>query len=81
MLEYWPYATNNAKDFSPNDEVACVYCRKIYTANSLPKIGNELVCKYCPVDAIVIVSKSPLNGLTKPEQQELLAKWHKEGFN
>ena len=81
-LEYMPYVTNNVATFIPNklNVVACVNCKKIYEAYNLSKIHNCLVCKYCPIDAVMVVEHSPLRGLSAPEQQALLEKWHVDGF-
>jgi hypothetical protein len=81
-LEYMPYVTNNVNQFVPNklNVVACVYCRRVYEAYTLSKMHNCLVCQYCPVDAVMVVENSPLRGLSAPEQQALLDKWHADGF-
>ena len=82
-LEYMPYVTNNVDTFVPNETnvVACVYCREIYETKKRPsQICNCLVCEKCGIDALMVVVHSPLNGLTKTEQQALLEKWHVDGF-
>jgi hypothetical protein len=81
-LEYMPYVTNNVNQFVPNklNVVACVYCRNIYEAYHLSKVHNCLVCKDCQIDAVMVVDNSPLRGLSEPEQQALLDKWHADGF-
>jgi hypothetical protein len=81
-LEYMPYVTNNVATFIPNklNVVACVYCRNIYEAYRLSKVHNCLVCRDCQVDAVMVVEHSPLRGLSAPEQQALLEKWHVDGF-
>jgi hypothetical protein len=68
--------------FTPNklNVVACVYCRRVYNAYTLAKVHNCLVCRDCQVDAVMVVDKSPLRGLSAQEQQALLDKWHVDGF-
>lgn len=82
ILEYMPYVTNNVNQFTPNklNVVACVYCRRVYNAYTLAKVHNCLVCRDCQVDAVMVVDKSPLRGLSAQEQQALLDKWHEDGF-
>ena len=81
-LEYMPYVTNNVNQFFPNklNAVACVYCIRVYNAYTLSKVHNCLVCRDCQVDAVMVVEHSPLRGLSVPEQQALLEKWHVDGF-
>ena len=82
-LEYMPYVTNNVNQFFPNklNAVACVYCIRVYNAYTLKKTNdNCLICNHCPVDAVMVVEHSPLRGLSVPEQQALLEKWHVDGF-
>jgi hypothetical protein len=81
-LEYMPYVTNNVNQFVPNklNVVACVYCIRVYEAYTLSQVHNCLLCKYCPVDAVMVVDHSPLRVLTQQEQQSLLEKWHIDGF-
>ena len=79
--EYMQYVTDNVRDMVPNtmNLVACVHCCEIYETKRLPQVHGCLVCK-CKVDAVMVVSRSPLHGLLKPEQEVVLKKWHVEGF-
>ena len=79
--EYMQYVTDNVRDMVPNtmNLVACVHCLTIYETKRLPQVHGCLVCK-CKVDAVMVVSRSPLHGLSKTEQELLLKKWHVEGF-
>ena len=79
--EYMKYVTNNVRDMVPNtmNLVACVDCCEIYETKRLPQVHLCLVCK-CGIDSVMVVSRSSLHGLSKPEQQVLLEKWHVEGF-
>jgi len=79
--EYMNYVTNNVRDMVPNTEnlVACVHCLKIYKTKRLSQVHGCLLC-ICNVDAVMVVARSPLYGLSEPEQQVLLKKWHLEGF-
>ena len=79
--DYMKYVTNNVRDMVPNTKnlVACVHCLKIYETKRLPQVHGCLLCK-CGVDAVMVVARSPLHGLSEPEQQVLLKKWNVEGF-
>ena len=81
-LEYMKYVTNNARTFVPNttNVVACVYCCEIYETTKRSQMYNCLVCVRCGIDALMVVSHSPLRDLTEPEQMALLKKWHDDGF-
>ena len=80
-LEYMPYVTNNVNTFVQGqmNVVACVYCKDIYKTKYVKTEYNCLWCE-CGIDALMVVNHSPLNGLTEPEQQALLDKWHEQGF-
>ena len=82
-MSYMPHVTDNANTFvqgEPN-EVACVYCKKVYEAKYSKTNYNCLWCKDCGIDALMVVSHSPLVNLSKEEQIALLNKWHEEGFS
>jgi len=80
--EYMKYVTNNVRDMVPNTKnlVACVSCLIIYETSRLSQVHRCLLCSQCDVDAVMVVSRSPLHGLSEPEQRALLEKWHVEGF-
>ena len=80
--EYFPYVTNNVNTFVQGqmNEVACVYCKKVYEAKYSKTDYNCLWCKDCGYDALMVVSKSPLRNISKEKQTALLEKWHEEGF-
>ena len=80
--EYMQYVTNNVRDMVPNKKnlVACVYCCTTYETSRLSQVHGCLLCSKCDVDAVMVVARSPLYGLSEPEQQVLLKKWHLEGF-
>ncbi len=77
-----PYVTNNANTFIKGEmnEVACVYCKNVYKTAYFKQMHNCLVCETCGVDALMVVSHSPLRNLSQEEQIVLLKKWHEEGF-
>jgi len=79
--EYMKYVTDNVRDMVPNTEnlVACVHCLAIYKTKRLSQVHGCLLCS-CNVDAVMVVARSPLHGLSEPEQRALLEKWHLEGF-
>jgi hypothetical protein len=81
-LGYMKWVTNNVDTLMTNEmnHVACVYCRTTYETKRLRSVHNCLVCEECGVDAVMVIQHSPLNGLSKEEQQLLLDKWHIEGF-
>lgn len=81
-LEYMKWVTNNVHTFVPNtmNIVACVYCRKIYETKSHYAMHNCLVCEKCGIDALMVVSHSPLQNLAEHERIALLDKWHDDGF-
>ena len=80
--EYMPYVTNNANTFVRNqlNIVACVYCKKVYKTKYFKLIHNCLVCERCGIDALMVVSHSPLFNIAETEQIALLEKWYDEGF-
>lgn len=82
-LEYMKWVTNNANTLVANQTnlVACVFCRLQYETTRLDRTSdNCLICYKCGIDAVMVVKHSPLHGLAAKEQQELLDKWHDEGF-
>jgi hypothetical protein len=81
-MSYMPYVTDNVNTFVQGqmNEVACVCCIKVYEAKYSKTDYNCLWCKHCKVDALMVVSHSPLRNLSKEEQIALLEKWHEEGF-
>ena len=80
--KYTKWVTDNADQMvkNKNNLVACVYCRNIYETVTLGQVHNCLVCKKCGIDAVMVVDKSPLHGLSETEQQKLLLEWHVDGF-
>ena len=80
--DYFPYVTNNVKTFVQGqiNEVACVYCKLVYEAKYSKTDYNCLWCKHCGIDALMVVSHSPLHNLSKEDRMALLEKWHEEGF-
>ena len=82
-LGYMDEATDNIGKLIPTKDnlVACVYCCEIYVTRRLTIRHNCLWCSRCGIDAILVIDKdSQLYGLTDAERQDLLEKWHKEGF-
>jgi hypothetical protein len=81
-MSYMPYVTNNVNTFvqGQTNEVACVYCKKVYETKYSKTYHNCLWCKDCGIDALMVVSHSPLVNLSEEERMALLEKWHEEGF-
>lgn len=80
--EYMQYVIDNVRVMVPNTKnlVACVYCCEIYETTRLSQVHGCLVYSKCGIDAVMVVARSPLHGLYKPEQKVLLEKWNVEGF-
>ena len=80
--EYMQYVTDNVRDMVPNTKnlVACVSCLTIYETKRLSQVHGCLLCSKCDIDAVMVVDRSPLHGLSKNDQKVLLKKWHVEGF-
>jgi hypothetical protein len=81
-MSYMPYVSNNVNTFVPGETnvVACVYCVKVYETKQFYEMHNCLVCETCGIDALMVVSHSPLRNISEEEQIVLLKKWHEEGF-
>ena len=81
-MSYMPYVTDNVNTFvqGQTNVVACVYCKLVYEAKYSKTDYNCLWCKHCGVDALMVVSHSPLANLSEEDRLALLEKWHEEGF-
>ena len=81
-MNYMQYVTNNANTFVQGqmNQVACVYCKKVYEAQYSKTEYNCLWCKHCGYDALMVVSHSPLVNLSEEDRIALLNKWHVYGF-